>query len=57
MKGQLFRIAHLGYYDYLDTVGLLAALDHVLAVATGKTTEFGKGVRAAQEVFAQSLSR
>jgi aspartate aminotransferase-like enzyme len=21
MKGQLFRIAHIGYYDYLDTVG------------------------------------
>src|SRR5579862_446256 len=57
MKGQLFRIAHLGYYDYLDTVGLLAALDHVLASATGKTAEFGKGVRAAQEVFAHGHSR
>ncbi len=57
MKGQLFRIAHLGYYDYLDTVGLLAALDHVLASATGKTAEFGNGVRAAQEVFAHGHSR
>src|SRR5271166_4820605 len=23
LKGQLFRIAHIGYYDYLDTVGVL----------------------------------
>ena len=23
MKGKLFRIAHIGYYDYLDTVGIL----------------------------------
>src|SRR3954463_12863265 len=22
MKGQIFRIAHIGYYDYLDTVGM-----------------------------------
>jgi len=34
----------------------LAALDHVLTAA-GKAPEFGKGVRAAQEVFAHSLSR
>ena len=24
MKGKLFRIAHIGYYDYLDTIGILA---------------------------------
>jgi len=53
MKGQLFRIAHLGFYDYLDTVGVLAALEHVIAEATGKSVEFGCAVRAAQEVYAQ----
>ncbi len=36
MKGQLFRIAHIGYYDYLDTIGILGALEHVLARVTGK---------------------
>ena len=36
MKGQLFRIAHIGYYDYLDTIGILGALEHVLARMTGK---------------------
>ena len=54
MKGQLFRIAHLGYYDYLDTVGILAALEHVLANVTGKPIEYGAAVRAAQEVYAES---
>jgi aspartate aminotransferase-like enzyme len=52
MKGQLFRIAHIGYYDYLDTIGILAALEQVLAQA-GQRVEFGAGVRAAQEVFAR----
>jgi aspartate aminotransferase-like enzyme len=55
MKGQLFRIAHLGYYDYLDTIGILAALEHVLASVTGKRVEYGAAVRAAQEVFARSV--
>jgi aspartate aminotransferase-like enzyme len=55
MKGQLFRIAHIGYYDYLDTVGILGALEHVLAQVTGKNIEYGAAVRAAQEVYARSL--
>jgi aspartate aminotransferase-like enzyme len=54
MKGQLFRIAHLGYYDYLDTVGILAALEQVLASVTGQPVEYGGAVRVAQEVYAKS---
>jgi len=56
MKGKLFRIAHLGYYDYLDTVGILAALEHVLVSVTGKPVEFGTAVRAAQEVYGRNLA-
>ncbi len=56
MKGKLFRIAHIGYYDYLDTIGILAALEHVLASVTGKPVEYGAAVRAAQEVYARSPS-
>jgi aspartate aminotransferase-like enzyme len=56
MKGQLFRIAHLGYYDYLDTVGVLAALEHVTAEVTGNAVQFGSAVRAAQEVYARVCS-
>jgi aspartate aminotransferase-like enzyme len=57
MKGQLFRIAHIGYYDYLDTIGILGALEHVLARATGRAIEYGSAVRAAQEVYACGLSK
>lgn len=54
MKGQLFRIAHLGYYDYLDTIGIIGALEHVLAKAVRpKHIEFGVGLRAAQAVYAK----
>jgi len=55
MKGKLFRIAHIGYYDYLDTIGILAALEHVLARTTGRTVEYGAAVRAAQEVYARAM--
>ncbi len=55
MKGKLFRIAHLGYYDYLDTIGILAALEHVIAGVTGREVELGAAVRAAQEVYARQV--
>lgn len=53
MKGQLFRIAHLGYYDYLDAIGVIGALEHILLrVAPSHNFELGAGVRAVQETFA-----
>jgi aspartate aminotransferase-like enzyme len=52
MKGKLFRIAHIGYYDYLDTIGILAALEHVVARTTGRSVELGAAVRAAQQAYA-----
>src|SRR3954452_18363151 len=56
MKGKLFRIAHIGYYDYLDTIGILAALEHVLARVTDRNVDYGAAVRAAQQVYARTLS-
>jgi aspartate aminotransferase-like enzyme len=56
MKGKLFRIAHIGYYDYLDTVGILGALEHVLARVTDKEVEYGAAVRAAQQIHARARS-
>jgi len=54
MKGKIFRIAHIGYFDYLDTIGILGALEHVLARVTERSVEFGAAVRAAQELYARS---
>jgi aspartate aminotransferase-like enzyme len=56
MKGKLFRIAHIGYYDYLDTIGILGALEHVLARLTDKEVEYGAAVRAAQQIYARARS-
>ena len=56
MKGKLLRIAHIGYYDYLDTIGILGALEHVLARVSEKRVEYGFAVRAAQEVYARTQS-
>ena len=57
MKGKLFRIAHIGYYDYIDTIGILAALEQVLANVTAKSVAFGAAVRAAQEVYFGSFAK
>ena len=54
MKGKLFRIAHLGYYDFLDTMGIIAAFEHVLAQQ--RHVEFGAGLKAAQEVYARAVA-
>ena len=52
MKGQIFRIAHLGYFDFVDLFGLIAELELILA-ANGHPVEFGKGVAAVQQVYAE----
>jgi aspartate aminotransferase-like enzyme len=54
MKGKIFRIAHLGYYDYMDTIGAIAALEQIIAELRPGHREFGFALRAAQEVFARS---
>src|SRR5689334_12956161 len=56
MKGKLFRIAHIGYYDYLDTIGVIGALEHVLGSIAGRAIEYGSGLRAAQEIYAKQLA-
>jgi aspartate aminotransferase-like enzyme len=55
MKGQMFRIAHLGYYDFLDLLAILGALEIVLQ-KVGHKCELGSGVRAAQNVYLRHSS-
>ena len=50
LKGKIFRLAHLGNYDYIDTMGLLAALEVTLAEA-GLRFESGAGLKAAQAEY------
>ena len=54
MKGQLFRIAHIGFFDYMDTIAIIGALEQVIAKTKTPLPgfEFGKGLIAAQNFFA-----
>ena len=54
MQGKIFRIAHLGFFDYLDTVALLGAMEHIAKDTLGLPVEYGQGVAAAQKVYAAS---
>jgi aspartate aminotransferase-like enzyme len=53
MKGSMFRIAHLGYFDYLDTLGVLGALEQVLVELAPGQFELGGMLHAAQETYAK----
>jgi aspartate aminotransferase-like enzyme len=52
MKGQIFRLAHLGYFDFHDLFAIIAELEIILA-AQGYPVRFGTGVAAAQNVYAE----
>ena len=48
--GKIFRIAHLGYYDDLDAIACIAALERALAVHNYEFT-FGAGVAAVHKAL------
>ncbi len=50
MKGNIFRIAHLGYMSDYDVVIALTALEKVLR-KLGRHVEYGVGARVAMEIF------
>ncbi|HEX9123904.1 MAG TPA: alanine--glyoxylate aminotransferase family protein [Actinomycetota bacterium] len=53
MKGKVFRIGHLGYYDRLDMIRGLAALEMTLD-KLGYPVKRGAAVAAAEDVFADA---
>jgi len=53
MKGQIFRLAHLGYFDFPDLFAVIAELEIILA-ANGIPVKFGTGVAAVQNVYADA---
>lgn len=55
MQGKIFRVAHLGFFDYLDTVALLGAMEHIAKNTLGLPVEYGLGVAAAQKVYAEAV--
>jgi aspartate aminotransferase-like enzyme len=57
MKGKIFRVAHLGFFDYLDTVALLGAMEHIAKDTLGLPVKYGQAVAAAQQVYADAGKR
>ncbi len=51
LKGKVFRIGHLGYYDKFDIIRCLAALELTLG-SMGYPVKRGQAVAAAEDVFA-----
>ncbi len=53
MSGQIFRLAHLGYFDFHDLFAVVAELELILA-ANGYPVQFGTGVARVQNVYAEA---
>ena len=56
LKGRIFRIAHLGYVDLSETLGLLASLEIALQTLHVPVS-LGAGVRAAQEIYLRETEK
>jgi len=56
MQGKIFRVAHLGFFDYLDTVALLGAMEHIAKDTLGLPVVYGQAVAAAQQVYAKAAN-
>ena len=54
MQGKIFRVAHLGFFDYLDTIALLGAMEHIAKDTLGLPVTYGQAVAAAQRVYAEA---
>jgi aspartate aminotransferase-like enzyme len=55
MQGKIFRVAHLGFFDYLDTIALLGAMEHIAKDTLGLPVVYGQAVEAAQRVYAEAV--
>jgi aspartate aminotransferase-like enzyme len=57
MQGKIFRVAHLGFFDYLDTVAFLGAMEHIAKDTLGLPVVYGQAVAAAQQVYADAVKQ
>jgi len=57
MQGKIFRVAHLGFFDYLDTVAFLGAMEHIAKDVLGLPVVYGEAVGAAQQVYADAVKK
>ncbi|MGA2271357.1 MAG: alanine--glyoxylate aminotransferase family protein [Bryobacteraceae bacterium] len=56
MKGRIFRIAHLGYFDFADLFAVIAGLEIILN-ANGYPVQYGTGVAAVEEIYEHAAAQ
>ena len=56
MQGKIFRVAHLGFFDYLDTIAFLGAMEHIAKDTLGLKVEYGQALAAAQKIYAEETA-
>ena len=54
LKGKIFRIAHMGYFDFMDVIQVIGGLELALN-KIGYKVELGKGVKTAQEIILSNI--
>src|SRR5438552_2150510 len=54
MKGKILRVGHLGYFDFLETIGMIGCLE-LSFIEAGANLEPGSGVKAAAEFYREAL--
>ncbi len=55
LKGKIVRLGHMGYIDYFEVLGAIAALELSL-LEMGHPVEVGTGLAAAQAAMAQGVA-
>lgn len=56
LKGKIFRIAHLGYFDELDVLTVLSALEIILRQEGYKNFEPGASIAAASRILEEGFT-
>ncbi len=56
MQGKIFRVAHLGFFDFLDTIAFLGAMEHIAKDTLKLPVVYGQAVAAAQQVYASAAA-
>ena len=54
LKGKIFRIAHMGYFDVMDIIQVISGVELAL-FKIGFKVDIGQGVKKAQEIISQNL--
>lgn len=54
LKGKVIRIAHMGYFDYLDMIEVISGIEITLS-KSGYRVDLGKGVKKAQEILLNNI--